>query len=87
MKKILIIAVMLLSGCSYATYTDGNITATGYSLWNDKALDGLQYQRSKDTTQVQIKGLESNQTKGIEDFGKAFGAAIGEAAKVYTGKP
>ncbi len=78
---------LLLTGCSYATYTDGTVQATGYSLWNDKALEGLQYQKDKDTTQLQVKGLESNQTKGIEDFGKAIGAAIGTAAKIYTGKP
>jgi hypothetical protein len=84
--KILLIA-LLLSGCSYATYTDGNVKASGFSIGTDRALEGLQYQKGGDTTQLQVKGLDSNQTKAIEDIGKAFGAAVGTAAKVYTGKP
>lgn len=84
--KILMIA-LLLSGCSYATYTDGNVKASGFSIGTDRALEGLQYQKGVDTTQLQIKGLDSNQTKAIEDIGKAFGAAVGTALKTYTGKP
>jgi hypothetical protein len=84
--KILLIA-LLLSGCSYATYTDGTVKASGFSIGTDRALEGLQYQKGVDTTQLQIKGLDSGQTKAIEDIGKAFGAAVGTAAKVYTGKP
>jgi hypothetical protein len=78
---------LLLTGCSYATYTDGNVKATGIDFGTNRALEGLQYQKDAKTTQLQIKGLDQNQSEGMEAAGKLLGQAIGTAAKVMAGKP
>jgi uncharacterized membrane protein len=60
-----VVIALLLSGCSIATYEDGSIHAWGAAFGTNKALDGLQYMKSKEGTQFQIKGLTENQTEGL----------------------
>jgi hypothetical protein len=55
-----------LTGCTYSHYSDGKITAYGWSFGSNNALEGMQYGQNKEGTQFQIKGLEQNQTDGLK---------------------
>jgi hypothetical protein len=75
-----VMLVMVLSGCTYSHYRDsGGIEAYGWSFGSNNALEGLQYSKSLQGTQFQIKGLEQNQTDAVKSLveGAVKGAIAG----------
>ena len=64
--------IIILNGCTYSHYQDGQITAYGWSFGSNNALEGMMYMKSQEGTQFQIKGLEQNQTDSIKSISEGI---------------
>ena len=73
---------VLLAGCSMAHYTrhpDGSVDAYGYAIGTDAALDGFAYQTDGKMVQLQMQGLDQNQTNAMKQINQFVQAIVAGA--------
>lgn len=88
MNKIIpIITLILLTGCSIASYTrqnpDGStVTVRGFEIGTDKALSGFSYDGDgKGAVRVGLNSLDANQTTGLAQFNQLLSMIVEGTAK------
>ncbi len=85
MKWGLIIAGLILSGCSYIHYQghpNGSTTAYSYTIGSNNALSGFKASISPTgERKISIKELSSDHVEGMKEINQGLGLIIEGAAK------
>ena len=85
--------LLFLTSCSIISYSgnnpDGSTTsAWGFEIGTKSACSGCNFSADKNGRSVTIgETARDVNVEALKTVGTALGAAVGEAAKVYSGKP